>query len=115
MRHSAAFLLPLFIAAATAEPTGMESTTARAEEHVRKACEVVWMNAAAYQVQRCTERAMAALGEDDRLRDNELKRMLIESEKDLESCQAELDGLRDDLARHETSAARRNPRLPVPQ
>jgi hypothetical protein len=102
----------LVVAAAVAEPTGTASSTAKAMEQVRKACELVWTNAAAYQIQRCTERAMAALGEDERLRDNELKRMLIESEKELEACRAELADLRDDVAATETTAAKRNPRFP---
>jgi hypothetical protein len=70
------------------------------------------MNAAEYEIQRCSERAMAALGEHDRLRDNELKRLILESEKELEACQAERDELRDELLTHETTVAKRNPRFP---
>jgi len=112
MRGTAATLCLLVLASAVAEPTGTQSSTAKALAQVRKACELVWANAAPYQIRRCTERAMAALGEDERLRDNELKRMLIESENELEACRAELADLRDDIAASETTAAKRNPRFP---
>ncbi len=56
----------------------------RAEKLLRQACEVVWEDATPYVIDRCTKRAMAALGDNDRLRDNELKRLLIDCERELE-------------------------------
>lgn len=94
MRCAGAFVLG-FLAAAVVAASG--SATSLAQEHVRKACELIWAEAAPYQIQRCTERAMAALGEDERLRYGELTRMLIASDTELESCKAELIELRDAL------------------
>ena len=69
--------------------------------HLRRACEVVWTNATEYQIERCTKRAMAAMGNENRLRDKELKRLLMSSERELETCKQELNhalGSRADVA-----------------
>lgn len=67
------------------------------EDHLRKACEISWAGPTApsvAKIERCTKRAMAAMGTDDRLRDNELKRLLMQSEHDLAKCGLELDECR---------------------
>ena len=101
MRIATKLTLALAIVTITAEQAGSESNVARAEEHLRKACELVWAGAA-YQVERCTRRAMAALSEHNELRDNELKRLLLDSENALESCQSQLGREREELPRRET-------------
>jgi hypothetical protein len=88
-----------------------ESPTARAEEHVRKACAVVWANAAPYQIERCTDRAMAALGEDELARYSELQRTLKESESELQTCKAELKQLQSDPSG--TKVSRKQPDNPT--
>jgi hypothetical protein len=102
----AAMLVALSVVLATASPTGAVNKASEAESHLRKACEVVWTHATDYQIERCTKRAMAALGDENRLRDNELKRLLMSSERELETCKQELTralGSRADVAdaRHE--------------
>ncbi len=62
--------------------------------HIKKACEVVWVNTSEYKVDRCVIRTMSALGDENRLRNNELKRLLIESERELEKCQGGRDGVK---------------------
>ena len=86
---------------ATAAPSGSGNKASEAEVHLRKACELVWTNADVYQIDRCTGRAMSAMGDENRLRDNELKRLLMSSERELESCKQELNqavGARADIA-----------------
>ena len=87
------FTLLLLTAATTtpaAAPAGAQAEAAEAERLLRQDCEVVWASAAPYRIDQCTRRAMAALADENRLRDNELKRMLITSERELEECNAEL-------------------------
>ena len=112
--RSIAALLPalLLLLAPPAETGGVESATGKAHEHVRKACELVWSAAPAHEIDRCTERAMAALGEHDQLRDSELKRLILDSDQELETCRAEREELKEELRAQETSAAKRNPRFP---
>ena len=62
----------------------LQSEASRAEKILRQACEIVWPDATVYQVDRCTHRAMAAMGDENRLRDNELKRLLIDCERELQ-------------------------------
>jgi hypothetical protein len=45
----------------------------------------------------------------DRLRDNELKRLLVDSERDLDTCREELDRVKEDPATGETPTARHKP------
>ncbi len=79
----------LVLVMVTAIPSGSVSNTHEVEKHLRQACEIVWA-AAPYQVERCTRRAMSAMSDDNRLRDNELKRMLTASDRELEECKVEL-------------------------
>lgn len=85
-----ALLAVLTILLAAATPSGSANKASEAEVHLRKACEVVWTDATDYQIDRCTKRAMAAMGDENRLRDNELKRLLMSSERELETCKQEL-------------------------
>lgn len=71
-----------------------ESRAAQAEHHLREACELVWAGAAPYKIDQCTKRTMGAMGDENRLRDNELKRMLIASEQELQTCTQALAGVR---------------------
>ena len=101
-----ALLAVLTVVLATATPSNSSNKAAEAEVHLRMACEVVWTDATDYQIDRCTKRAMAAMGDENRLRDNELKRLLMSSERELETCKQELIralGTRADVAdaRHE--------------
>lgn len=75
---------------AAAAPSHSGNKASEAESHLRKACELVWTNATDYKVDRCTRRAMAALGDENRLRDNELKRLLVSSQRELQTCKQEL-------------------------
>jgi hypothetical protein len=75
-------------------------------DHLKKACEAVWKTGTPYQVERCTRRAMAALGDENRLRDNELKRLLHQSERELKACSAELETARGELTRLEASSGK---------
>ena len=99
-------LAAFVVVIATATPSGSGNKASEAEAHLRKACEVVWTNADVHQIERCTRRAMAAMGDENRLRDNELKRLLMSSERELETCKQELNqamGNHTDVAaaRHE--------------
>ena len=94
---------------AIAQPARAESKTSEAELHLRKACEAVWTNATESQIDRCTKRAMAAMADENRLRDNELKRLLIDSEQELKTCKQEL--LQATTAASEVADARRKPEL----
>ncbi len=67
-----------------------QSKASAAQLHLRRACKVVWTDANDAKIDRCVKRAMAAMGVEDQLRDNELKRMLLSGERKLESCQKEL-------------------------
>ena len=49
------------------------------------------------------------MGDVDRLRDNELKRLLVDSERDLDTCREELDRVKEDTATGETPTARPKP------
>lgn len=66
--------------------SGSESPASQAEAHIRKACELVWPETNPRQIELCTTRAMAALVDENQLRDNELKRLLMDSERELERC-----------------------------
>ncbi len=91
-----ATLLMVVVTVPSAEARSKEAEQAEAVDavaHLKKACEVVWKSGTAYQIDRCTRRAMAALGEENRLRDNELKRMLIQSDRELETCSDALEEL----------------------
>lgn len=112
MRSIAALVPALLLLAPPAETGAVESATAKAHEHVRKACELVWSGAPVHEIDKCAERAMAALGEHDQLRDSELKRLILDSDKELETCRAERDELKEELRTQETSVAKRNPRFP---
>ncbi len=109
MRWAEGLVLALVTVVVTAEPSRCESNAAQAEVYVRKACESVLGNAAQYQVERCTLRAMASMGDVDRLRDNELKRLLVDSERGLDTCREELDRVKEDTATGETPTARPKP------
>ena len=56
---------------------------------------------------------MAALGDENRQRDNELKRMLIQSDRELETCSDALEKLKAEASSSEgvapRTAARRKP------
>ncbi len=102
-----AILAAFVVVIATATPSASGNKASEAEVLLRKACEVVWTNTSAYQMERCTKRAMAAMGDENRLRDNELKRLLMSSERELETCKQDLNqalGSRADVA-----AARHKP------
>jgi len=71
-----------------------QNPTILAEKHIKIACETVWENASIYKINMCTKRGMAAMAEENRLRDNELKRLLLKSERDLEICMEELNGIK---------------------
>ena len=101
VRVTGSILAAFAVVIATATPSGSGNQATEAVVHLRKACEVVWTNADEYQIERCTRRAMAAMGDDNRLRDNELKRLLMSSERELETCKQELTqalGSRADVA-----------------
>jgi hypothetical protein len=103
---TAAMLAVSTVVLATATPSGSANQASEAEVHLRRACEIVWTDASDYQIDRCTQRAMAAMGDENRLRDNELKRLLMSSERELETCKQELTralGPQSDVAdvRHE--------------
>lgn len=63
-----------------------------AKGHLQKACEIIWKDAKEYEINHCINRTMSALSTSNRLRDNELKRLLLASEKQLEKCQGGRDG-----------------------
>jgi hypothetical protein len=110
MRWAQGLLLAAIALLVTAPPSLGESNTARAESYIRKACESVWGEASEYQVERCTDRAMASLDDTNRLRDNELKRLLMDSERELDRCRQELDQAKDHTpARHGETTARHKP------
>ena len=90
VRVSGAILTAFVVVIATTTPSGSGNKASEAEVHLRRACEVVWTNATNSQIERCTRRAMAAMGDENRLRDNELKRLLMSSERELETCKQEL-------------------------
>ena len=90
LRVTGAILAAFVVVIATATPSGSGNKASEAEVHLRRACEVVWTNATEYQIERCTKRAMGAMGDENRLRDNELKRLLMSSERELETCKQEL-------------------------
>ncbi len=91
VRVMGTILAAIVVVIATATPSGSGNKASEAEVHLRKACEVVWTNADVYQIDRCTKRAMSAMGDENRLRDNELKRLLMSSERELETCKQELN------------------------
>jgi hypothetical protein len=98
MRVTGTILAALAVVMVTATPSGSGNKASEAEVHLRKACELVWTNADVYQIERCTKRAMSAMGDTNRLRDNELKRLLMSSERELETCTQELNQAVDDRA-----------------
>ena len=79
LRVTGAILAAFVVVITTATPSGSGNKASEAEVHLRRACEVVWTNATEYQIERCTKRAMGAMGDENRLRDNELKRLLMSS------------------------------------
>ena len=87
LRVTGAILAAFVVVIAAATPSGSGNKASEAEVHLRKACEVVWTAATDSQIERCTRRAMAAMGDENRLRDNELKRFLMSSERELEDVQ----------------------------
>jgi len=91
VRVTGAILAAFVVVMATATPSGSGNKASEAEVHLRKACELVWTNAHEFQIERCTRRAMAAMGDENRLRNNELKRLLMSSERELETCKQELN------------------------
>ena len=103
-----AALAALAVVLAAATPSGSGNKASEAEVHLRKACEVVWSGASDYQIDRCTKRTMAAMGDENRLRDNELKRMLMSSERELETCKEELTELSRALGKYTDIAAIRH-------
>lgn len=109
MRWAEGLVLAAMTVLITAQPSLGESNTARAEAYIRKACESVWGEAAEHRVERCTARAMASLDDTNRLRDNELKRLLMDSERELDRCRQELRGEREEALRRETPTARHDP------
>ena len=90
---AAALALATLTFAVAAASSTSSSNVSEAQTHLRKACEIVWSGANQYEIDRCTERTMAAMSDHERLRDSELKRLLFESEEELETCQAELHRL----------------------
>lgn len=84
--------------AVTAGSSTTGSNAAEAQTHLRKACEIVWSGTNQYEIDRCTERTMAAMSDHERLRDSELKRLLFASEEELEICRAELHRMSDETA-----------------
>lgn len=91
VRVMGTILAAFAVVMATAAPSGSGNKASEAEAHLRKACELVWTNADVYQIDRCTKRAMSAMGDTNRLRDNELKRLLMSSERELETCKQDLN------------------------
>ena len=74
-----------------------------AEVHLRKACEIVWSantpgesRGTQNQVEWCVNRAMSAMGNENRLRDNELKRLLMSSERELDTCKEQLEKINEE-------------------
>ena len=49
------------------------------------------------------------MGDVDRLLDNELKLLLVDSERDLNTCREELNRVMEDTARGEAPTARHKP------
>ncbi len=107
MAVTGAILAAIVMVIATATPSGSGNKASEAEVHLRKACEVVWTAATDSKKELCTRRAMAATGDENRLRDNELKRLLMSSERELETCKQELDQALD--SRADFAAARHKP------
>jgi len=112
VRVTGTILAAVVVVMATAAPSGSGNKASEAEVHLRKACELVWTNTDVYQIDRCTKRAMGAMGDVNRLRDNELKRLLMSSERELETCKQELNqavGGRADIAdaRHHPEPSRK--------
>lgn len=101
------FVATIAVAASYRAEVRAQSQAAQAEQHLRKACELVWAGTSPYKVDHCTKRAMAAMGDENRLRDNELKRMLIASERELETCTQALAGARGGHA--DVAEVRRKP------
>jgi len=108
MRAVTVAMLAVLTVVATAIPSGSGNKASEAAAHLRKACEVVWSNATDYQLEQCTKRAMAAMADENRLRDNELKRLLISSERELETCKQELNELAGALGKNADIAAIRH-------
>lgn len=63
----------------------LTTQTTEIQSHLRTACELAWTNADEAAIDRCTKRAMASLGTADRLRDNEIKKLLVGCEEELRS------------------------------
>ena len=112
MKATGMFLATLLIVVVTVPAAPAQTEATDAMEHLKKACKAVWKTGTAYQIDRCTRRAMAALGDENRLRDNELKRMLIQSDRDLESCSEKLEKLRDEASNTDGDVRRTARRKP---
>ncbi len=119
MKFTGMFLATLLMVVVTVPSAGARAKAAEQAEavdavaHLKKACEAVWKSGTAYQIDRCTRRAMAALGDENRLRDNELKRMLVQSDRELEVCSDALEKLKAEASSSEgvapRTASRRKP------
>lgn len=85
-------IISLAIAAGVDGVTKQAATIEIAANHIQKACVAVWEGTSDHKIDRCIVRTMSALNPSNRLRDNELKRLLLASEKELEKCQGGRDG-----------------------
>lgn len=56
------------------------------EIHLKDACAAAWPLGTKARVNQCVARAMAAMGDENRMRDNELKHLLMVCEKELRAC-----------------------------
>ena len=68
------------------------SQAAEVESHIKKACEVVWDTE--YQVNNYVTRGMEAMSNEARLRNNELKLLLMSCDKELEKAKEQLQECR---------------------
>jgi len=60
-----------------------QPTTAKIYNHLEEACKLAWPTGNEARIERCSKRAMAVMGDSDRLRDNQLKALLVECEGEL--------------------------------
>ena len=98
MKFTWMFLSTLLIAVVAAPCVHAQTEASNAIELLERACKAVWKTGTTFQIDRCTRRAMAALGDENRLRDNELKRMLMQSDRDLVVCSDKLEKLEDEAS-----------------
>ena len=72
----------------------VSTQTLEVEGHLRDACELTWKSSrqpTTLAVERCVKRAMSAMSDESRLRDNELKRLLMASERELLACRDRIE------------------------